>query len=319
VKTESMVRKAVIPAAGHGTRFLPATKAQPKEMLPIIDTPTIQYVVEEAVASGIEDILLITGKGKRAIGDHFDRNFELERILEGGGDGELLDEIRRTAEMANIHYIRQKELKGLADAIACARSFVGSEPFAVLLGDTVIDSKIPVTRQLMKTHARLKRSVIAVETVPDEKVSRYGIIGGEPVGKRIHRVDSLIEKPAPEESPSNLAIAGRYVLTPDVFDAIDRTAVGKNNELQLTDSLRIMLAEGELYAYTIDGKRYDIGNKLDYLMTQIEFGLKRREFARPLRRFLEELGAKDWKPAAGGSIESKPRGAKKTATRRKKK
>jgi len=320
-ESEGMVRKAVIPAAGHGTRFLPVTKAQPKEMLPIIDTPTIQYVVEEAVASGIENILIITGKGKRAIGDHFDRNFELERILEGSGEDELYDEIRRTAEMANIHYIRQKELKGLADAIGCARSFVGNEPFAVLLGDTIIDSKVPVTRRLIECHARLGRSVVAVETVPDEKISRYGIIGGEPAGDRITRIEKLVEKPSPARSPSNLAIAGRYVLTPDIFDAIDRTPVGKNNELQLTDSLRILLdeEEGSLFAYTIDGTRYDIGNKLDYLMTQIEFGLKRKEFARPLRRFLEQLASRGWRLGTRRSTGSKPRGSKMPSPRGRKK
>lgn len=282
------IKKAVIPAAGFGTRFLPATKAQPKEMLPIIDTPTIQLVVQEAVDSGISDILIITGKGKRAIGDHFDRNFELEQRLREKNDP-AYDEMIRLADMADIHFIRQKEQNGLGDAIRYARNHVGDEPFAVLLGDTILDSPTPVTRQLMDIFQQFKSSVLAVETVPHEKVSRYGIVGGEEVSPGILKLSQLVEKPSVEESPSNLAIAGRYILTPGVFEILERTPIDKNNEIQLTDAMRMLLKKESIFSHTIHGKRYDIGNKLDYLKTQIEFGLKREEFAEPLRAFLKEI------------------------------
>ena len=226
-----MVRKAVIPAAGLGTRFLPATKVQPKEMLPIIDTPTIQYVVQEAVDAGIEDILVITGKGKRAIEDHFDRNFELENHLEQKGAEASYDEIRRLADMANIHFIRQKEMNGLGDAIYHARWHTGSEPFVVLLGDTVMKSVIPVTRQLIDMYEQYNCSILGVETVPREKVSRYGILGGRKISDHIMEVTEMIEKPSPEEAPSNFAIAARYILTPEIFSAIQETPSGKNNEI----------------------------------------------------------------------------------------
>ena len=284
-----MVRKAVIPAAGMGTRFLPATKAQPKEMLPIIDTPTIQYVVQEAVDSGIEDILIITGKGKRALEDHFDRNFELEVLLEKKNEMFYYNEIRRIADMANIHFIRQKELNGLGDAISYAADHIGNEPFAVLLGDTIVDSVIPVTQQLIDIYEQFRQSVIAVEEVPEDKVNRYGIVGGKKISDRILEVDQLIEKPSVEETPSNLAIAGRYILTPEIFKAIKQTFPGKNNEIQLTDALRILLDRENIYSYTIEGKRYDIGNKLDYLKTVVEFGLKRPEFSEPFFEFLQEI------------------------------
>ncbi len=283
-----MISKAVIPAAGSGTRFLPATKAQPKEMLPIIDTPTIQYVVQEAVDSGIDDILIITGKGKRAIEDHFDRNFELEQILKGK-DEQSLDAVRRLAEMANIHYIRQKELRGLGDAVRHARHHIGREPFAVLLGDTIIDSPAPATRQLVDCYMRVKHSVVAVEAVPREKVSRYGIIGGDKIDERIHRVTNLIEKPAPEKCPSNLAIAGRYILTPEIFDILDTLPPGKNNEVQLTDAIRALTEREAVYACLIDGTRYDIGDKLDYLKTQVRYGLMRNEFRQPFLQFLKDV------------------------------
>ncbi|AQG79939.1 UTP--glucose-1-phosphate uridylyltransferase GalU [Spirosoma montaniterrae] len=284
-----MIKKAVIPAAGLGTRFLPATKAQPKEMLPIIDRPTIQYVVQEAVDSGIEDILIITGKGKRAIEDHFDRNYELETRLEEKEDQLLLDEMRRLSDMANLHYVRQRELNGLGDAIRYARHHVGNEPFAVLLGDTIMDSVIPVTQQLIDTYAQYGGSVIAVEEVPHDKVNRYGIVGGKPVSDRILALDTLVEKPALAEAPSNLAIAGRYILTPDIFLMLEQTPVGKNNEIQLTDALLLLLRRENLYAHHIEGKRHDIGNKLDFLKTTVEFALKRPEFADKFRAFLEEI------------------------------
>lgn len=284
-----MITKAVIPAAGLGTRFLPATKAQPKEMLPIIDRPTIQYVVQEAVDSGIEDILIITGKGKRAIEDHFDRNFELENRLEEKEDQLLLDEMRRLSDMANLHYVRQRELNGLGDAIRYARHHVGNESFVVLLGDTIMDSVIPVTQQLIDTHEQYGGSVIAVEEVPHDKVNRYGIVGGRPISDRILELDTLVEKPAINEAPSNLAIAGRYVLTADIFDALEQTEFGKNGELQLTDALLLLLKRQNIYAHLIEGKRHDIGNKLDFLKTTVEFALKRPEFAGPFRAFLKEI------------------------------
>lgn len=284
-----MIKKAVIPAAGLGTRFLPATKAQPKEMLPIIDRPTIQYVVQEAVDSGIEDILIITGKGKRAIEDHFDRNYELETRLEEKEDQLLLDEMRRLSDMANLHYVRQRELNGLGDAIRYARHHIGNEPFAVLLGDTIMDSVIPVTQQLIDTYAQFGGSVIAVEEVPHDKVNRYGIVGGKSLSDRIFELDTLVEKPSVSEAPSNLAIAGRYILTPEIFAMLEQTPIGKNNEIQLTDAMLLLLKRENLYAHRIEGKRHDIGNKLDFLKTTVEFALKRPEFAGPFRAFLEEI------------------------------
>jgi UTP--glucose-1-phosphate uridylyltransferase len=284
-----MIKKAVIPAAGLGTRFLPATKAQPKEMLPIIDTPTIQYVVQEAVDSGIEDILIISGKGKRAIEDHFDRNPELETRLENDDKDALYHEIRHLADMANIHYIRQKEINGLGDAILYARFHTGNEPFAVLLGDTIIDSVIPVTQQLIDAYVQYRCSVVAVEKVPKDKVSRYGIVGGKKLNDQILNISQFIEKPSMEEAPSNLAIAGRYILTPDIFKSLQNTSRGKNDEIQLTDALMLLTRREDVMAAIIEGKRYDIGNKLDYLKTTVEYGLKRKEFSTDFYEFLKEL------------------------------
>jgi len=290
-----MVKKAVIPAAGLGTRFLPATKAQPKEMLPIIDTPTIQYVVQEAVDAGIEDILVITGKGKRAIEDHFDRNFELETHLEDKGAEAAYTEIRRLADMANIHFIRQKEMNGLGDAIYQAHWHTGNDPFVVLLGDTVMKSVIPVTRQLIDIYEQYQCSVLGVETVPKEKVSRYGILGGNKISEHIMEVTDLIEKPSPQEAPSNFAIAARYILTPEIYKAIGETPKGKNNEIQITDALKILMQREKIIAYKFEGRRYDIGNKLDYLKTTIEFALERKEFSKPLLKFIKEISARDLK------------------------
>ena len=284
-----MVKKAVIPAAGLGTRFLPATKVQPKEMLPIIDTPTIQYVVQEAVDAGIEDILIITGKGKRAIEDHFDRNFELEAHLEGKGAEAAYDEIRRLADMANIHFIRQKEFNGLGDAIRYARHHVGDEPFAVLLGDSIVDSVIPATQQLIDTFNQYRQTIIGVEEVPKEVVSRYGIVGGDRLSDHIMEVKTMIEKPSLKEAPSNLAIAGRYILTPEIFKALDQTKRGKGNEIQLTDALRILMNHENIIAYTIEGRRHDIGNQLDFIKTTIEYALKRKEFKKPLLTFMKKI------------------------------
>lgn len=285
-----MVKKAVIPAAGLGTRFLPATKASPKEMLPIIDAPTIQYVVQEAVDSGIEDILIISGKGKRAIEDHFDRNPELEeRLLEK--EDKMYDEIMHLSNMANIHFIRQKEINGLGDAIYYARHHTGNQPFAVLLGDTIINSVIPVTQQLIDIYEQYQCTVIAVETVPHDKVSRYGIVGGDMISDTLMSLNQLIEKPAIDKAPSNLAIAGRYILTPEIYKALEKTPPGKNNEIQLTDAMVNLLKSENMYAHTIEGKRYDIGNKLDFLKTNVEFALRRKEFAKPFYDFLKQIVA----------------------------
>jgi len=287
-----MIRKAVIPAAGLGTRFLPVTKAQPKEMLPIIDTPVIQYVVQEAVDAGIEDILIISGKGKRALEDHFDRNWELEKVLQDKEDEQWYNQIRHIGDMANIHYIRQKEMNGLGDAILYARHHVGEEPFAVLLGDTIIDTVIPVTQQLVDIYEQYRQSVVAVEDVPRDKVSRYGIIGGNQVSSLIWKITEMVEKPDIDNSPSNLAFAGRYILTPDIFKALEQTVPGKNNEIQLTDAMNILMQRESIYASKIEGKRYDIGNKMDYLKTIVEYGLKREEFSAEFKTFLQNIIAK---------------------------
>ncbi len=283
-----MIKKAVIPAAGLGTRFLPVTKAQPKEMLPIIDTPTIQYVVQECVDSGIEDILIISGKGKRSIEDHFDKNYELESRLLEKEDEALYTHLRHIESMANIHFIRQKELNGLGDAIYHARFHCEHEPFAVLLGDTIIDSVIPVTQQLIDLYEQYGQTVVAVETVPRENVSRYGIVGGKNLSSKVMQVNKLVEKPGPEKAPSNLAIAGRYILTPGIFRILEKTPRGKGNEIQLTDALQILLKEEGIFAALIEGKRYDIGNKMDFLKTTVEFALKRKEFAGEFEDFLRE-------------------------------
>ena len=273
-----MITKAVIPAAGLGTRFLPATKAQPKEMLPVVDKPVIQYVVEEAIASGIEDILIITGKGKRAIEDHFDKSeIELENAF--------LDEIDAMMNHVNLLYTRQREPRGLGDAVYYAKSFVGNDAFALLLGDTIT---IPeCTKELIKKYAEYKTSIIAVEEVPKEKISSYGIIKGKEVEGDIHLVEDLVEKPSPEEAPSNLGIIGRYILTPAIFDAIERTPPGKGDEIQLTDALR--LVREKRYGYVYRGRRYDIGNKLDWLKSNIELSLADERFKDALETFLQSL------------------------------
>jgi len=287
-----MVRKAVIPAAGLGINFLPATKAQSKEMLPIIVTPTIQYVVEEAIDAGIDDILIIIGKGKRAIEDHFDRNHDLELYLANKKRDDQYNEIRRIADMANIHFIRQKEINGLGDAIRYAEQHVGDEPFAVLLGDTIIDSVIPVTQQLIDVYEQYRQTVVAVEEVPEENVSRFGIVGGKQVSDAIWSLTELVEKPSIDKTPSNLALAGRYILTPDIFKAIEDTSADHNQELQLTDALQIMVQREDIYAYEIEGKRYDIGSKLDYLKTIVEIALKKDDISQDFLTFLKEIVSK---------------------------
>ena len=285
-----MIKKAVIPAAGFGTRFLPITKAIPKEMLPIIDIPTIQYVVEEAVHSGIEDILIISGKDKRAIEDHFDSNPALEARLAEKADQSWYDMVRHISNLANIHVIRQKELNGLGDAIRHARWHVGNHPFAILLGDTILhsDSK-PVTQQLIDVYREHQQTVVAVQRVPQHKVSRYGIIGGQEMSDHIWQMKEMVEKPSTENAPSNLAFAGRYILTPGIFEKLDNTPRGKNNEIQLTDAMKSLLNDEAMFACIFDGKRYDIGNKLDYLKTLVEYGLRREEFADDFRVFLKGI------------------------------
>lgn len=286
------VRKAIIPAAGLGTRFLPATKAQPKEMLPIVDKPTIQYIIEEAVASGIEEILIITGRNKKCIEDHFDKSVELEMELEKSHKDELLEMVRSISDMVDIHYIRQKEPKGLGHAISCARAFVGNEPFAVLLGDDVVDSEVPCLKQLMDCYKEYKTSILGVQTVAKEDVNKYGIVDGIHIEDRVYKVKRLVEKPAIEESPSNVAILGRYIITPQIFDVLQNTQPGKGGEIQLTDALQTLIESEAMYAYNFEGRRYDVGDKLGFLQATVEFALKREELREP---FMQYLTNSDWK------------------------
>ncbi|WP_319590005.1 UTP--glucose-1-phosphate uridylyltransferase GalU [uncultured Draconibacterium sp.] len=284
-----MIKKAVIPAAGYGTRFLPATKSQPKEMIPIIDTPVIQYVVEEAVASGITDILMIIGKGKRAIEEHFDRNPIIEESLERKGNYEMLEKLKGISNLANIHFVWQKEMNGLGDAILHAKYHVGNEPFAVLLGDTLVQGQGPITRQLIDVYNEHGGSVVAMEEVSQEMVSRYGILDGTPISENVYRANNWVEKPSQEEAPSNLAIASRYIFTPEIFDYLENTTPGKNNEIQLTDAMRDMVKEHPMFGLKFDGKRYDIGDKMGFLKTNLEFGLKDPEISETLKSWIKEF------------------------------
>ncbi len=285
-----MIRKAVIPAAGFGTRFLPATKSSPKEMLPIVDKPVIQYVVEEAVESGITDILMIIGKGKRAIEEHFDRSFELENGLAEKGKEEELALMKAISNMANIHFVWQKELNGLGDAVSYARHHVANEPFAVLLGDTIVKSPDGhVTGQMMKVYDEYQDTVVAVEEVDPQRVSRYGIISGKEISDGVYEIDDLVEKPEIDKAPSNLAIASRYILTPEIFDFIDKTPRGVNNELQLTDAMKAQIASSSAHALRFNGKRYDIGNKLGFIKANLLFGLERDDLKDELTAFIKEL------------------------------
>lgn len=284
-----MIKKAVIPAAGFGTRFLPATKSQPKEMLPIVDTPVIQYVVEEAVKSGITDILMIIGSGKRSIEEHFDRSFQLEvQLLEQGKKAEL-EKIRRISELADIHFVWQKELKGLGDAVYCARHHVKDEPFVVLLGDTLIDSSKPAASQMQEVFEEYQTPVVLLEKVGRDRVSRYGIVDAKQINARICQVRDIVEKPSPEQAPSDLAIAGRYVLTPDIFDYLSRTGPGHGGEIQLTDALRMLLKDRPMHGLYLDGKRCDIGSKEGFIKTNIEFALKRDDVAENLKKYIKKL------------------------------
>ena len=284
------IRKAIIPAAGLGTRFLPATKAQPKEMLPIVDKPTIQYIVEEAIASGIEEILIITGRNKKSIEDHFDKSVELEMELEKNNKIELLELVKDISGMVDIHYIRQKEPRGLGHAIRCAKTFVGDEPFAILLGDDIVyNPEKPCLKQLMDCYNEYKTTILGVQTVPEQDVSKYGIVDGIQIEDRVSKVKGLIEKPSVEEAPSNIAILGRYIVTPRIFDILDNTKPGKGNEIQLTDALLQLIKEEAMYAYNFEGRRYDVGDKLGYLQATVEYALRRPELRDGFIEYLENI------------------------------
>lgn len=283
------VRKAIIPAAGLGTRFLPATKAMPKEMLPIVDKPTIQYIVEEAIESGIEDIIIVTGKGKRAIEDHFDHSFELEQNLLEKGKLELLNEVQKSSKMVDIHYIRQKEANGLGHAIWCARKFIGDEPFAVLLGDDIVQADKPCLKQMIEQYDRYKSSIIGVQSVSEDEVSRYGIVDGKEIHDRLYSVNNLVEKPKKEESPSNIAIMGRYILSPKIFGILENQKPGAGGEIQLTDAIDELNQSEAVYAYDFEGVRYDVGEKLGFIKTQLEFALQRDELRGDLLQYLSAI------------------------------
>lgn len=283
------LRKAVIPAAGLGTRFLPATKAQPKEMLPLIDKPAIQYVVEEAVRAGLDEILIVTGRGKRSIEDHFDRSLELEHFLESRGKFDELKLVREISEMAEIHYIRQKDPLGLGHAVSVAEAFVGGEPFVVLLGDDIMADHHPLLSEMLEIHQRYGRSVLAVTEVARGEVSLYGVAEVEWVEDRLGRVLSLVEKPPPEEARSNLAVIGRYVLTPEIFDCLRETPPGRGGEIQLTDAIARLAEQQAVYAWTFEGGRFDVGNKLEYLIATIELAIDREDLGEGLRAYLADL------------------------------
>lgn len=287
------VRKAVIPAAGLGTRFLPATKAVPKEMIPIVDKPTLQYIIEEALASGIEDILIITGRTKRAIEDHFDRSIELELNLEKGGKTKDLEMVREIAGI-RVHYVRQKEPRGLGHAILCAKQFVGDEPFAVLLGDDVVDGEVPALKQLIDVYDKTGSSVLGVQEVPLEKVSSYGIVASEPTEDvRTFTVTDMVEKPSVAEAPSRLAVLGRYVINPEIFPILEVTQPGRGNEIQLTDALQVLAKEQAMYAYNFVGRRYDVGDKQGFLEATVEMALRRDDLRDKFLTYLQDIVAKE--------------------------
>ena len=283
------IRKAIIPAAGLGTRFLPATKAQPKEMLPIVDKPTLQYIIEEAVSSGIEEILIITGRNKKSIEDHFDKSIELELELQHKKRYDLLKEVRKISDMVNIHYIRQKEPKGLGHAIYCAKSFIGDEPFAVMLGDDIVYGEPPCLQQMIEMYNQYKVSILGVQEVEKENVNKYGIVKGNFIEDRIYKVKDLIEKPSIEEAPSNIAILGRYIITPEIFEILACTKPDKGGEIQLTDALRELVNKEAMYAYIFKGRRYDVGDKQGYLKATVEFALRRNDLREDFLRYLTEI------------------------------
>jgi UTP--glucose-1-phosphate uridylyltransferase len=284
------VRKAIIPAAGLGTRFLPATKAQPKEMLPIVDKPTIQYIIEEAVASGIEDIIIVSGRGKRAIEDHFDKSYELEETLAKKGKHEMLREVQEIANLANIHYIRQKEPKGLGHAIYCASRFIGNEPFAVLLGDDIVKSDIPCTKQLIDVYEKYGQAVVGVQMVDQKDVSKYGIVAPkEEKEEGVISVETLVEKPPVHEAPSRYAIMGRYVLTPDIFNILEDLPAGAGGEIQLTDAIKILNEKQPILAYNFKGIRYDVGDKFGFIKATIDFALEREDLKDQVYQYLRKV------------------------------
>lgn len=280
------IRKAIIPAAGLGTRFLPATKAQPKEMLPIVDKPTIQFIVEEAIASGIEEILIVTGRNKRAIEDHFDKSIELELELQKKGKENLYHLVEDISNMVDIYYIRQKEPKGLGHAIYCARAFVGEEPFAVMLGDDIIDAEVPVLKQMINVYEKCNCSIIGVQEVPEDEVERYGIVDAYYIDNRVYKVNNLVEKPVKSKAPSNMAISGRYIISPQIFGILEHTKPGAGGEIQLTDALKELLNYEVLYAYAFEGNRYDVGDKLGYLMATVDYALKREDLRDDFVKYL---------------------------------
>lgn len=283
------VRKAIIPAAGLGTRFLPATKAQPKEMLPLVDKPTIQYIIEEAVAAGIRDIIVVTGRNKRSIEDHFDRSIELELELERSGKQEMLEMVKDISEMANIHYIRQKEPRGLGHAILAAKHFIGNEPFAVLLGDDVVVARTPCLKQMLDVFHEYRTSILGVQTVAHEVVDKYGIIDGKQVDDRVYKVRDMVEKPDLEDAPSNVAVLGRYIITPEIFEFLETQDAGKGGEIQLTDALKRLAKEQAMYAYDFKGHRYDVGTKAGFIQANIEFALRNPEIRDEMKAYLDAL------------------------------
>ncbi|MHD0397945.1 UTP--glucose-1-phosphate uridylyltransferase GalU [Staphylococcus simulans] len=283
------VKKAIIPAAGLGTRFLPATKAMPKEMLPILDKPTIQYIVEEAYRAGIEDIIIVTGKHKRAIEDHFDNQVELENNLREKGKTDLLEKVQHSTHLANVFYVRQREQKGLGHAIWTARQFIGNEPFAVLLGDDIVESDTPAIKQLMDVYDETGKSVIGVQTVPEKETHRYGIVKPEKQNERVYEVEKFVEKPAPGTAPSNLAIMGRYVLTPEIFDYLSTQDKGSGGEIQLTDAIERLNHDDEVFAYDFDGERFDVGEKIGFVKTTIAYALKDEEMKDEIKSYIQSL------------------------------
>jgi UTP--glucose-1-phosphate uridylyltransferase len=285
----SKIRVAVFPAAGLGTRFLPATKAQPKEMLPLVDRPLVQYVVEEARQAGIERIVIVTGRGKNAIEDHFDTSFELERMLEERGKNGLLDQVREVSELIPVSYVRQKQALGLGHAVLQARDLVGSQPFAVMLGDDIVDAKVPCIGQMMQVYERRGNPVIALQEVPRAETRQYGIVAGEKVEDRVVKITDMVEKPAPDNAPSNLAIIGRYILPPEIFEILDRTGSDVGGEIQLTSALKTLLERRPIDGYLFEGKRYDAGDKLGFLKATVEFALKREDLGGPFREYLRGL------------------------------
>ncbi len=300
------VRKAVIPAAGLGTRFLPATKAQPKEMLPIVDKPTLQYIIEEAVASGIEEILIITGRNKKSIEDHFDKSVELELELENKGKTELLEIVQNISNMINIHYIRQKEPRGLGDAIYCARHFIGDEPFAVMLGDDIVDNKVPCLKQLMDAYDEYRTTILGVQKVAKEDTNKYGIIDAKFIEDRVYKVKDLVEKPDSDKAPSNIAILGRYIITPEIFDILSDLPPGKGDEIQLTDALKELSKKEAMYAYDFEGRRYDVGDKLGFLEATVDFALKRDELKDGFIDYLRDVCKKHDEEANKKSVKANP-------------